>query len=192
MHQIEYMRSYFGKSKKKSKETIATRQLYEIANRSSTRAFAGSDKKYHSVYVIRHKRSGCFYIGVHTDSSPHSILRTYFTSSRVIKTIMEQDGIDSFIVEHEFYFKSRIDANFIENVLIKSNSPNTNWFILNKAFQDTQKGRQRLSEANITDWPTSPYKNGSIRVNPQCVILNPNYIFKNTISCRIPKILLNN
>jgi len=53
-------------------------------------------------YVIKHKPSGKLYAGSQygKNSDPSNLLKTYFTSSKVVKQLIEKDGADSFVIEH--------------------------------------------------------------------------------------------
>lgn len=53
-------------------------------------------------YVIKHKPSGKLYAGSQygKNSDLSNLLKTYFTSSKVVKQLIKKDGIDSFVIEH--------------------------------------------------------------------------------------------
>lgn len=52
-------------------------------------------------YKIKHIPSGCYYVGSQygKQSCPDNFFKTYFTSSKIIKTLIKNDGIESFIIE---------------------------------------------------------------------------------------------
>ena len=64
-------------------------------------------------YVIRHKPSGKLYAGSQygKNSDPNNLWETYFTSSKLVKELIEKDGVDSFEVE---YIDCRPDAREYE------------------------------------------------------------------------------
>jgi hypothetical protein len=64
-------------------------------------------------YVIKHKSSGKLYIGSQygKNSNPDNLLKTYFTSSKKVKELIEKDGIDSFEIQ---YIDCRVDARDYE------------------------------------------------------------------------------
>lgn len=190
MHPIQYLRDTYGKKKRTQKEKVNARTT-ELAERWSYTPVKSKSNTYTCVYIIRHKRSGCFYIGVHTDNEPKSILKSYFTSSELIKTIINLEGVEAFVVERLFYFKNRNDANLFENLLIKRNDPKSNPFILNKYHSDPYiktKKKDPTAAMKTNIWDPQPYKGTSIRINPQCKILDESYIFTSPTSyCDIPQ-----
>lgn len=64
-------------------------------------------------YAIKHKPTGKLYIGSQygKNSDPNNLLKTYFTSSKLVKKLMEKDGVDSFEIE---YIDCRPDAREYE------------------------------------------------------------------------------
>lgn len=64
-------------------------------------------------YVIRHKPSGKLYAGSQygKNSDPNNLWETYFTSSKLVKELIEKDGINSFEIE---YIDCRPDAREYE------------------------------------------------------------------------------
>jgi hypothetical protein len=64
-------------------------------------------------YVIRHKPSGKLYAGSQygKNSDPNNLWETYFTSSKLVKELIEKDGVDSFEIE---YVDCRPDAREYE------------------------------------------------------------------------------
>ena len=64
-------------------------------------------------YVIRHKPSGKLYAGSQygKNSDPSNLWETYFTSSKLVKELIEKDGVDSFEIE---YIDCRPDAREYE------------------------------------------------------------------------------
>ena len=52
-------------------------------------------------YKIKHIPSGCYYVGSQygKQSCPDNFFKTYFTSSKIIKTLIKNDGVESFIIE---------------------------------------------------------------------------------------------
>ena len=119
---------------------------------------------YSIVYIIQHVVSGCFYIGVHTDTNPNSILTTYFTSSNVIASIIAVDGKSSFVVKKLFFLPNRRVAEELESYLIRLNEPSKNIHILNKAFKFEGK-------TTVAEWGLQPYGEERIAINPKCKIL---------------------
>lgn len=49
-------------------------------------------------YEIRHKKTGKMYLGSQygKNSNPENLLKTYFTSSKSVKDIIQKEGVDSF------------------------------------------------------------------------------------------------
>ena len=64
-------------------------------------------------YLIKHKPSGKYYAGSQygKNSNPDNLLKTYFTSSKLVKELIEQDGVESFQIE---YVDCRPDAREYE------------------------------------------------------------------------------
>jgi hypothetical protein len=64
-------------------------------------------------YVIKHKPSGKLYVGSQygKNSNPENLLTTYFTSSKLVKELIEKDGVESFEIE---YIDCRPDAREYE------------------------------------------------------------------------------
>ena len=64
-------------------------------------------------YLIRHVPSGKYYVGSQygKNSDPKNLFSSYFTSSKIVKKLIEQDGINSFIIE---YVDIRKDAREYE------------------------------------------------------------------------------
>lgn len=52
-------------------------------------------------YIIKHKPSGKLYAGSQygKNSHPDNLLKIYFTSSKLVKELIEKDGIDSFEIQ---------------------------------------------------------------------------------------------
>jgi len=78
------------------------------------------DNLYHIVYIIKHKRSGCRYVGIHS-SEHNDVFTEYFTSSKLIHKIIDIEGDYSFEYEHAIYTRTRDIAKIIERDLIKLN-----------------------------------------------------------------------
>lgn len=136
----------------------------------------GANKLYHMVYVIRHVRSGCFYIGVHSDTSPNPILTTYFTSSYCVKNILEVDGPESFVNETCRYFFTKFDAMLHEDYLIRLNHPKRNPIILNKAYHIPQFDKSYEESLEIVEWDRTPYKGVFLTINPESPIFNVEFV----------------
>ncbi len=189
MHSLVKIQQTSKKYNKPKKNTTSNR-LYSISKTCKLVPFKDNNGRYSCVYIIKHIRSGCFYIGVHTDNEPNSVLKTYMTSSNVVKSIMDVDGVDSFITENVIYFSTRNDANFVENLLIQSNLPKQNPYILNKMFQAVKK-KKLDKDSTITDWDYQMYKAKQIKVNPKCKILDESYTYSRPKStCVVPYMLL--
>ena len=64
-------------------------------------------------YLIKHKPSGKYYAGSQygKNSDPKNLLTTYFTSSNLVKQLIEKDGVESFEIE---YIDCRPDAREYE------------------------------------------------------------------------------
>jgi hypothetical protein len=64
-------------------------------------------------YLIRHKPSGKLYAGSQygKNSDPNNLFTTYFTSSKLVKELIEKDGVESFEIE---YIDCRPDAREYE------------------------------------------------------------------------------
>lgn len=192
MHPIQYLRETYGRSKKRRTQAEKVRErTNQLADRWSYTPVRNRSKNYTCVYIIRHRRSGCFYIGLHTDPEPKSILKTYFTSSDLIKTLIKLEGVDSFVVERLFYFKSRKDADLFENLLIKRNDPESNPFILNRYHVNPyiKTSKDNPTAAMTTNrWEPQIYKGIPIRINPNCRLLDESYVFTNPTSyCDVPQ-----
>jgi len=52
-------------------------------------------------YLIKHIPSGMYYAGSQygMKSDPANLLKTYFTSSKYVKQLIEKDGVESFVIE---------------------------------------------------------------------------------------------
>lgn len=142
---------------------------------ASEKCFTDNNGKYSIVYVIQHY-SGCFYIGVHTSEIKNPILTTYMTSSTVVKSIIEVDGLKAFTVAKKFYCTSRAQANVLEEILIEMNRPQDNAFILNKSFG-----------SNIVDWSPVSYGGQLLRINPGCMLLQESICPKTTHKFKLPE-----
>lgn len=149
---------------KRNKRVSAADDPYRLYHSASLTPVKGKDSMYYVVYIIRH-RSGAFYIGSHQSENRHPILSTYFTSSNVVKMILEVDGTDSFVVEKVLYFKNRDAANLVEAMLIRNNKPSTNRAILNKAYQMPK------SNTVIEEWSPMKYNGATVRINPKHILL---------------------
>ena len=64
-------------------------------------------------YKIQHKPTGKIYIGSQygKNSDPKNLLNDYFTSSKSVKRLMEQDGMESFVI---LLIDERLDAREYE------------------------------------------------------------------------------
>ena len=154
-------------------------QTYK-APRFSVKPKKGKGGLFHIVYAIRHKRTGSYYIGSHTDKEADCIWKTYFTSSKLIHKLTEIEGKDAFFCQLKMFFDCRSDANLHEKFLIKINSPEQFPLLLNKAYAEL-KGNQ----TKIQQWPESNYRGEAIRINPKSPILLEEYRCS-----RFPEILL--
>lgn len=113
-------------------------------------------------YLITHIPSGKRYYGVRwaRNCHPSELWKKYFTSSRVIKRLIEQDGIGAFAYEVRRTFQSSKDARAWEiKVLRRLNvSSHQGWFNISEGginfFADTTgtthciTTRQKISEGN--------------------------------------------
>lgn len=139
---------------------VSTKRKKLVAKNSSNYCFRDDKNRYTVVYIIQHT-SGCFYIGVHTSDHKNPILTSYMTSSFIVKSIMEVDGVDSFSLVRQFYCATRSQANLLENVCIEHNRPQDNLFILNKSFG-----------VNIVDWEPIDYKGKALKLNKNCKLFS--------------------
>jgi len=64
-------------------------------------------------YKIQHKSSGKIYVGSQygKNSDPKNLLNCYFTSSKLVKQIIKEDGVDSFVI---LLIDERLDAREYE------------------------------------------------------------------------------
>lgn len=118
-----------------------------------------SAHKLEYVYLIRHKDSGRFYCGCQYGNKchPNNFWVTYFTSSRIIKTILEVEGLDSFEVL-EIIPRPLNDAIEYESALLQSvdAAHSDKWFNVcngHKLFRNngspSKETREKLSKAGM-------------------------------------------
>jgi hypothetical protein len=129
----------------------------------SPQTFIGNE--HHIVYVLRHVRTGCAYIGVHS-SAENDILVKYFTSSKLVNKIIEVEGISAFSYEHAIYASNRDMAEQIERYLIKINwhskislnrsFKSANGVVLQVKYSDTYHGVP-IHECFIFKQKPAPY-----------------------------------
>lgn len=80
----------------------------EMPRKEKNRA---NDRKYHYTYLIRDFKNDKVYYGVHsTDHDPYNI-EDYYSSSKHLKLIIENEGFDSFTKEVRRFFSCRRDAD---------------------------------------------------------------------------------
>lgn len=137
---------------------------FNLIFKAKRRPFKDKNGRYTCVYVIRHVRSGCYYIGVHTDVTPNSVLATYFTSSELVQTIIKLEGSKSFVIEHLLWFNDRKTAEQVEDYLIWFNFPETNKYLLNKSYNKNK-------ERKTTVWESQTYRGIPVKVNPKSPLL---------------------
>ena len=143
-----YNRPVIGKSKnsrKKSKlynKTLIDNHINEVRKSDSKTAFI-LDVDYsmtpfkdidtvHVVYVLRHKRSGGYYVGIHSNITD-DVLTSYFTSSKLMLKIIDIEGLQSVEYIHAIYTRTRDIAKIIERDLIKLNWSSKN--SLNRSYE---------------------------------------------------------
>lgn len=116
-------------------------------------------------YYIFHKPTGLKYYGVRfgKDCHPDSLWKTYFTSSRLVKSLIKDHGIDSFVVEVRKTFTTVEAAQYWEaKVIRRLRAPQRNdWLNLNyrekfvcpvrtaehsQKIADSLRGRKRTEE----------------------------------------------
>lgn len=77
------------------------------------------DRKYHYTYLITDKINNKFYYGVHsTDHDPEDI-HQYHSSSKHLKLMVRELGIDNFTKEVRRYFNSREEADKWEHKVLR-------------------------------------------------------------------------
>jgi hypothetical protein len=124
----------------KAKGSYQEKVCFELLDRfSGSNLISLPDGVFHTVYVIRHKPTGMFYVGLHSSDSKHSVLKNYFTSSKNVEKLIVADGSTSFFVENQFYFSSREVAYEAEQAVIRHNLPDMNPYLLNMAFTEFGK-----------------------------------------------------
>jgi hypothetical protein len=71
-------------------------------------------------YLIIHKPSGKYYAGSQygKTSNPDNLLKTYFTSSKLVKELIQKDGVESFAIQ---YIECRDDAREYEQKYLMEN-----------------------------------------------------------------------
>lgn len=81
-------------------------------------------------YYLYHKPTNKNYYGVRyaKDANPDSLWKTYFSSSKIVKRLIEEYGPDSFFVEVRKQFKTKEQAFKCEQKILKKfdviNNPN--------------------------------------------------------------------
>lgn len=150
----------------KKHTTHTTKKTRKRDVRCITEKQIGKDGMYHCVYIIQHKRSGCFYIGSKSSKDPDFLFKSYFTSSSVVKNIIKVDGVDSFKKVKIYYLRSRAEANQLENKLIFLNNTNDS---LNKAFTYN-------NTTIIKDWEPVEYKGVFLKIDPTSPLLNLDFV----------------
>ena len=85
-------------------------------------------------YLIKHNPSGKFYYGVRfaQGCDPKDLFKTYFTSSKVIHSLIKSDGVESFNVEIRKTFETPKDAQSWEIRVLKKLKIPENVNFLNK------------------------------------------------------------
>lgn len=71
-------------------------------------------------YRVTLKSTGDYYIGIRTakNCEPSDLWNTYFTSSKIIKKLIEQNGTDAFDIEILTVFEDPTDAPIWENIVL--------------------------------------------------------------------------
>jgi hypothetical protein len=128
------------KKLRKAKSPEHQRICFELLDKFSGRNIISlPEKVYHTVYVIRHKPTGMFYIGMHSSTTKGDLLKTYFTSSDVVSKLISADGSSSFYVEKVLYFSTRDIAYAAEQAIIRFNLPELNPYMINMAATEFGK-----------------------------------------------------
>lgn len=85
-------------------------------------------------YMVYHKPSRKFYYGSRTaiGCSPNDLWSEYFTSSEVVKQLIETDGIDNFLVKVHKTFQSREECLKYEYNMLQHFKAGINQRFLNK------------------------------------------------------------
>lgn len=121
------------------------------------------------VYQLTFKPTGQFYIGYRGSKTAvtDDLLVTYFTSSKVVKRLIQSHGIDSFDKMILAEFASGIEAYNYEQALLKKNNVEGNELMLNKrltscaldCFQKhTAKSKKRMSQSRKKLWQDDSYR----------------------------------
>jgi hypothetical protein len=85
-------------------------------------------------YIIQHKTTGIYYAGskyAKDDSNPDMFMQPggYFTSSNIVKALIETDGAEAFVIRKIRIFKTSEEArNYESRFLSKVNAKNNNKF----------------------------------------------------------------
>jgi hypothetical protein len=121
------------------------------------------------VYKIIFKPTNQYYIGFRgsKNASPEDLLISYFTSSKVIKQLIKQHGIESFSKEILVEFENSYDAYEYEQKLLKKHNVESNDNMLNKRLtscaldtfkKHTKKTRKRMSESRKKIWENEEFR----------------------------------
>jgi len=135
-------------------------------------------------YLIRHKTSGKLYAGSQygRNSDPNNLLETYFTSSKLVKELIEKDGVDSFEIEYidcrpdareyeqqylmimyEKYGREKFLDKFLnrnlspgilltDEIIKKANGPNKRKKCSESARKLVEKGQHNFQKRNASDF----------------------------------------
>lgn len=115
------------------------------------------------VYRINFKLTNQFYIGFRgaKDATPDDLFKTYFTSSKVIKRLIKDYGVDQFSTEILAEFKTGKEAYEYEQKLLNEMDVSNNSQMLNMRAtscalgtfkKHTEDTKQKISEAKKEFW----------------------------------------
>jgi hypothetical protein len=155
------------KKLRKAKIPEHQRICFELLDKFSGRNIVSlPENVYHCVYVIRHKPTGMFYIGLHSSNSKSDLLKTYFTSSDVVGKLLAADGKASFYVEKVLYFSTRDIAYAAEQAIIRFNLPELNPYMINMAA--TEFGKNDSTDRVVKKITQFMYHDAKLMLHRDC------------------------
>jgi hypothetical protein len=117
-------------------------------------------------YIIQHKTTGIYYAGskyAKDDSNPDMFMQPggYFTSSNIVKALIETDGAEAFVIRKIRIFKTSEEArNYESRFLSKVNAKNNNKFYNrhnNDGYCDPDYAKERMLELyGVDNFAKSP------------------------------------
>lgn len=102
-------------------------------------------------YIVKHKASNKLYAGYcsckrHCDSEKFMTISGYKTSSKIVKDIISNEGIDSFIIERIRHFENSESALYYESKFLKKVDAKNNPLFINQ----NNSGKNFKGGSNIT------------------------------------------